>query len=685
MSYTTEGLQFDMKGINDFLSCIGKVDVVTKQKRGKGAKCKYINAPSAFDIETSSWYEGEEKRACMCVWQYGFDGNVIIGRTYKDLKDMFAKMKEKIAYDIDTRLVVYVHDLRYEFQFIKNWFKWDEVFEIDDRRPVKAVTKDGIEFRCSYILSGKSLEKVGRDLTKYKIEKAVGKWDYDKIRHSKTILTEDEIEYCVNDVKVVMAYIQEKIEQDGDISKIQMTNTSYVRKFCKDRCFGKGDLRVNYVNFMKRLKLSDEQYDMLKKAFQGGYVHCNPYYSCQSLRDVDSFDFTSSYPTTMVAYNLFPMSSPRLRKCKTESDYIKYSKTHACLATLKFNNLRLKKDTYMAPISSSKCEDSNVEVIDNGRVIEASELTVTITEQDYFIYKMFYDWDEMVVVKMYTFERGYLPVALVDAILELYEIKTKYKDVQDKYVEYMLAKGMLNSVYGMCVTDIMKQFDSLEDYNSSFNRFLYYPWGVWITSISRRALFSGIKSCGEDIVYCDTDSIKILNGDSHRDYVEKYNDYIIKKLDCAMDYFGFDRSRTRPKDINGVERQLGIWNYEGRYDEFKAIRAKAYISKKGEDYELTLSGVKKKDGIEYLRELGNPVEVLGRYTIFPAGRTGKLCHTYKDDAAKGYIVDHNGKRGAYNEKSFIHMEPASYEMNDENEYVKILASLTVEVIEMAGD
>ena len=60
---------------------------------------------------------------------------------------------------------------------------------------------------------------------KYKIEKKVGDLDYSLLRHSNTHLTDTELGYCINDVKVVMAYIQEKIEHDGNIAKIPLTKT----------------------------------------------------------------------------------------------------------------------------------------------------------------------------------------------------------------------------------------------------------------------------------------------------------------------------------------------------------------------------------------------------------------------------------------------------------------------------
>ena len=64
----------------------------------------------------------------------------------------------------------------------------------------------------------------------------VGYLDYNILRHSCTPLTDKELLYCVNDIKVVMAYIQEQIETEGKIYKIPLTNTGYVRRDIKEEC-----------------------------------------------------------------------------------------------------------------------------------------------------------------------------------------------------------------------------------------------------------------------------------------------------------------------------------------------------------------------------------------------------------------------------------------------------------------
>lgn len=198
---------------------------------------QFFNIPAGFDIETSSFYIAGNKCAIMYEWTLGINNYITYGRTWEQL-DILLKCIAGVLNTSETRrLVIYVHNLPYEFQFIRKHFSWTKVFLLDDRKPVYCISDLGIEFRCSLKLSNKSLAATAKDLTKYKVAKMEGDLDYTKIRHSKTPLTQKELKYCENDVRVILNYIQEKIEQDGNIARIPLTNTGYVRRYCKDACF----------------------------------------------------------------------------------------------------------------------------------------------------------------------------------------------------------------------------------------------------------------------------------------------------------------------------------------------------------------------------------------------------------------------------------------------------------------
>ena len=132
---------------------IADVAMSNERLRSK-KKVLYFDTPCAFDIETTSFisYSGE-KTAIMYEWTLGINGLVIIGRTWDEFLKCVEKLIKCLDISLNKRLVIYVHNLAYEFQFICKRFEWEKVFAIDNRKPVYAITIDGIEFRCSYLLS----------------------------------------------------------------------------------------------------------------------------------------------------------------------------------------------------------------------------------------------------------------------------------------------------------------------------------------------------------------------------------------------------------------------------------------------------------------------------------------------------------------------------------------------------
>lgn len=73
-------------------------------------------------------------------------------------------------------------------------------------------------------------------------------------------------------------------------------------------------------------------------------------------------------------------------------------------------------------------------------------------------------------------------------------------------------------------------------------------------------------------LYSDTDSLKLIKGydkkiiENYNKFVENKIRYISKKLDIPFEKFA-------PKDKDGVEHLLGVFDYDGHYDEFITQRS----------------------------------------------------------------------------------------------------------------
>lgn len=684
----------------DFLSTLEREMHTFTIVRAK-KKIKYYNIPTSFDIETSSFTVQSTGLKCSLTyeWTFGINGFLTAGRTWDEYINLINEVTYILGVNPKLRLIVYVHNLSYEFQFFRKIFDWDKVFSLEVRKPVYAITTDGVEYRCSYKLSGYSLATIGKNLQKYKVEKMVGDLDYSKIRHEKTPLTDKEWKYCSHDVLVVMAYIQEKIESDGDITKIPLTKTGYVRQFCRENCFYQfkshnkwtGKYK-KYHALMQRLILTPDEYKQLKRAFQGGFTHANVCHARKTLENVGSFDFTSSYPFVMVSEK-YPMGQPE-HLTITSKEELEYSfDLYCCMFDVEFTNIS-SITAVDHPISYSKCSNIINPIIDNGRVVSADSLCTTITDCDWETYKHFYSWDDAKIYNFVRFRKGYLPTDFVKSILKLYQDKTQLKGVVGKEVEYLGSKEMVNAAYGMTVTDICRdeiqyessQLDSywskdkpdidiaIEKYNKSSQRFLYYPWGVWVTAYARRNLFSGIYACGDDYVYSDTDSIKVLHPESHMNYINAYNKIAIEKLENAMKYHGLPSSTYRPRTIKGVEKILGVWDNEGVYTRFKTLGAKRYMTEKDGVISLTVSGLNKTKVMPYLLDkYGDEVfDAFDDELYIPPDYTGKNTLTYIDEEQDGVVTDYLGTPCEFHTPSGIHMEAAEYSLTMTDEYIRLI-------------
>lgn len=685
-------------------------------------KIEYFNIPASFDIETTSFTyldsRTNEVKKCgtMYIWQLGLNGTVIYGRTWQEFLDVLEVLVDDLGLGSTRKLVIYVHNLGYEFQFIRRIFNWEKVFAIKQRRPVYA-TVMGLEFRCSLFLSNYALSYIGDNLLhKYPVKKLVGNLDYSLKRHSKTPLTQEELDYCINDVKVVMSYIQEKIELDGDITKIPLTNTGYVRDYCRKECFfegipeedkeGRKRVQMNYRALMKSLQITDNvEYEQLHRAFMGGFTHASALYSGQVLEDVGSADLTSSYPFTMCA-QYFPSSKGEYIGSIEDNDLLNhYLKKYCCLFDIEFTNLQPTKE-FENVLSESRCKIEGKFVVNNGRIVSADRCTTTLTELDYDTISKFYKWDSVKIMNFRIYHRGYLPKALILAVLDLYEKKTSLKNVEGKEIEYLVSKNMINAAFGMMVTAVVRDeyvysyewfkeganVDSqLADYNRSFNRFLYYGWGVWVTAHARHNLFSAILEFGTDYVYSDTDSIKGINFDNHEQYFKEYNEVTFEKLLDMCNTYNIPFSKCKPKTIDGEEKLLGLWEREKTYKRFKTVGAKRYIYEYEDGkLDMTVSGLNKKNAIPYLLDYYNNdksmiFEIFGEGMFIPSTYinkdgvethpTGKLTLTYVEEEVKGTLVDYQGNIGEYHELSSIHMEPQSYFMSLVGDYIKFLEGI----------
>ena len=393
------------------------------------------------------------------------------------------------------------------------------------------------------------------------------------------------------------------------------------------------------------------------------------------------------------------MSKGEKIEIKNREEFRENLENYCCVFVARFTGVH-SKIMFDNPISASKCYNLENAVLNNGRVVSADSFVLALTNVDFLTYEKFYTWDNVEISTFYRYKADYLPREFVDSILTFYEDKTKLKGVKGKESEYLHQKENVNSCYGMAVTDILRDVitfselemwdvcevdreKEIERYNNNPQRFLFYAWGIFVTSYARANLFSGILACGVDYIYADTDSLKILNYENHVDYFNKYNDYISKRLKTACEYHGFDPARVRTLTIKGKEKPLGVWDDDGDYLVFKTLGAKRYMylsddfdddtGKVSRNLHVTVAGSNKKKTAVYLQKK------YGKYYAFykfnnnlcvPVGYSGRTTSCYIDYETSGEIIDYMGVKGDFHELTSVHVEQTEYNLSISSAYIK---------------
>lgn len=601
-------------------------------------KC-YIEHLMTFDIETSTIEKTDGSfEGYMYHWQVCIDGFVCFGRTWKEFLTFLRKMNRALKnYNEQHKLICYIHNFSYEFQFLYTWIKLTNVFAIDKRKPLKAISKDfNIEFRCSYLLSNMNLKKFIENTPNAHYFKGSGDLDYKKVFTPKSILTMSELGYCYNDVMGLYEAIIYLLREDT-LTTIPLTSTGYVRRECRNNMRKNKKNRKQFLD----LKLDDKLYQLCKDSFRGGNTASNRYKTNFINYDVSSYDMSSAYPYAMIS-GLYPIT-PFQEETITSLDMLDdYNNRYCTLAYYSFENVKLKKGIPFPYIPYSKCIEfiapsydtqfKGKEYCYNGRVLEANFIKIAMTNYDYqiFIHQYEYDEENVRVEDFYYSHKGFLPKELINTVLEFFTLKSQLKGIDGKEYEYMKSKNKLNSLYGMIVTDIIRQENlfnnqwekgensTLEEYYSKRNNFLTYQWGLFVTAICRTNLQKAIDKIGLDCVYIDTDSLKYCG--SHDEVFEHINQEMIEWC-IQNDIINY-------VEVGNHKYFLGLFDKEKGYDEFVTLGAKKYAFNQNGKIGITVAGLNKKSGAQEL-------ELKGGLSNFKIGTeffdSGRKTVYYNDD------------------------------------------------------
>jgi len=638
-----------------------------------------------FDVYDDNELSKEKFRpyAFMYHWQFCYEDEVCFGRTWEEFKTLLQNLERNLNLSYTNRLVIWVHNLSFEWQFMREFIDFEDGFFMEERQPAKILLKSGIEFRCSYILSNMSLSKFCENeagVLHYKLDGE--EYDYDQCRLPSTPLTEYELGYCYNDVRGLCECIQSRLTHDT-LATIPLTSTGYVRRELR------ANVRKNPKNRQQFLTtaLDPHLYTLCREAFRGGDTHANAERADQINTNGWGEDIKSSYPAQIVIFDGYPVTA-------FGSMSVEYYLNHdmseyALLLKVAFFNIRYDtKSEYfcgMPYIPIAKCNKFSVRrVIDNGRILFAEFIECTLTNLDLEIIKKEYKFDDIRIGEIWAAKKGKLSIEIRETTMDYFRQKCLLDGIEDKKYEYLKSKNRLNSIFGCMVMkvdqsnikwDPVKKIyvddtpdlkEALAKFYKSRNNFLQYQQGLFITAAARMQLRTMLWKVGHDCIYCDTDSIKGVGNHLHEFEVE--NEYR-KKL--AIDNGAY------AEDREGNVYYLGVWENETvkhQYDEFKTLGAKKYVYRQGDKIVSTIAGVSKKAGAEYFKKHG--VDGLQRDAIIT--ESGHLTAYYNDDGIHKLTIDHN----IFTTGSNVALVNNTYKIGVTEEYCDLLLKGIDNIIDM---
>lgn len=565
-------------------------------KQGKFSN-NYWDLKCGFDIETTTYID----RAYMYIWQIGINNKAFYGNTWEEFNDCLniincyidylnrQKAKEKHKKEFKAQAICFIHNIAFEWQFVRKEIPVTDVFLKSLREPLY-FESDNIKFLDSFQITHMSLAKLARRYCT--TQKMVGDIDYTILRNATDgkNLTDKEKKYCENDVLILCEFAEYYFNKYISNNELIYTETSIVRHSLK-KAF-KEQNQITKQDILEMYPKSFNEYLMyMEYLFAGGWVKSSVDAFGKILSNIKCKDITSSYPA-QIAHRYYPVSKFKSIKIDSKQMFNNMLNRYCCILDVTLFNV--KKTTIHSIISTSKIvnNDTGRILVDNGRIAEVEKVRLLMTELDWDIFNKFYDYDKFkIVINSFKIAvRGKLPSYVVSTMLDAYERKEELK-LQGK--DYFNEKCFVNMFYGCFVTKIHK-FNyifkngeitkELNDYYRQIRSSVLSPfWGIWCTSWARSQELSAVYANAECVVYGDTDSVKGHNMSD--DYFNNYNTEQIEKNKKICEKYN--------KNFDLI-KELGCWDSEPTYNLFKTIGCKRYIGfDENNKLSVTIAGVPK--------------------------------------------------------------------------------------------
>jgi hypothetical protein len=351
-------------------------------------KKKEFTLASVYDTETTNIIKGVNSRAFPCLFICNDIRGIDISNYETDRDDnikFFRREAEMISYIDDLVIwgeqikkipIICAYNLMFDLQPLMELLSEKYKIEVCAQSSTHVynmdlLNEDGnliLRFWDTFYLEMRGLAAMGETCG---IPKAVGDWDYTKVRNQETELTKKELYYASRDVQVIPSYLKYLMKandwiKQSDFGVTVLTKTSLVRQMAKHKIANlkveKNDGKKITQNMMfeklcyQELPYSFRSYGLRKACFRGGLTFTSARYASCVVENVASLDVTSMHHAFIngrkVPVKFKPASVKVLEEyynniINTSLNFVlkNYDRPFYCAfnVLIRFDNLRLKK------------------------------------------------------------------------------------------------------------------------------------------------------------------------------------------------------------------------------------------------------------------------------------------------------------------------------------------------------
>lgn len=681
-------------------------------------KCSPIVA--AFDLESTNY---DDRIAFMYVWTFGIGDQIAFGRTWADLREFLANVRAEFCLSHSYQMIVFDHNLKFDFGFFCSELAIDgDLIAKSNHEVILSTVFDTFSFRDSYQYTEESLDKMGEQLG---IPKIHG-YDYDKIRHHETPLTEEEHAYIKRDCEILLKYYQIQATIYGTPNRIPLTATQRTKRIIVQQMHGADSSSRILAGMIKKRQLNPDVEDDLKvlkklrTAFFGGYNYVTTLYKNQVIEDVDDWDANSHYIAQILLHR-FPLERFKLLPTPRTAPEIEDLAAHrgaykdkAMLITLEVKDLESRlPDVAFLPVYAKnyhQIELTDRRSMKNKKLYQLDQGIMTLTDVDFLLLRKFYKGSYR-IIEVVGSRYGSLPDYITNTCIDLYkqkqEGKQKLKEIEqhrkptaEEEAEYALIKSFLNRIYGIFVQDPVRtnyrwnrekgvvEIDPKQRVNTKKTQFspVLYQWGVWVAAWARFELLTLFHALAMDggaynyrILYSDTDSIK--GKDLNTEIISRYNAHIRARV---LDYCS--RRRIDPDIL------IGIGEFERKhYTRFKTTGLKQYCFETfAGEFVYHVSGLARpwigEDGKEHsffsrFENNNQRFDVFDADMIIAPEETGLKQSIFGGERPAEEVTDYTGRTATINVKSFVLLRDKGFNFSEDPlEYLDELDPDRVEML-----